>query len=60
MRGYETEIARMASAVNEKKIKKRPRLTHEVIKHIIKQKQVFHTDAVIKLLFNMGYTSYIG
>ena len=48
----------MASAVNEKKIKKRPRLTHEMIKHIIKQKQVFYTDAVIKLLFDMGFTSY--
>ena len=58
LRGDETEFTTMASAANVKKITKRPRLTHETIKHIIKQKQAFYTDAVIKILFNMGYTSY--
>ena len=47
----------MASIVTEKN-KKRKRLTHEAIKNMIKRKQVFDTDAVIKMLFSMGYTSY--
>ena len=49
----------MASIVIEtNKSQKRKRLTHEAIKNIIKRKQVFNTDAVIKILYNMGYTSY--
>ena len=49
----------MASIVTEKnKSQKRKRLTHEAIKYIIKRKQVFNMDAVIKILYSMGYTSY--
>ena len=48
----------MASVVIEKnKNQKRKRLTHEAVKNINKRKQIFNTDAVIKMLFSMGYTS---
>ena len=40
------------------KAQRKPRLTHETIKKIIKTNQVFYTDAVIQILFSMGYTSY--
>ena len=40
------------------KTQRKPRLTHETIKKVIEKNQVFSTDAVIQILFSMGYTSY--
>ena len=56
MRKYYVSVHNMLTGKN--KIQKRVRLKHKVIKNIIKQKRVFYTDALIQILFSVGYTSY--
>ena len=48
----------MATVQSEKNLmKKRPRLTHEMLKRVIKNRAC-DRNAVIQILFKMGYTSY--
>ena len=49
----------MTTVQSEKNLmKKRPRLTHEMLKRVIKKNHACDINAVIQILFKMGYTSY--
>ena len=52
-------FATMATVQIEKNLmKKRPRLTHGMLKRVTKMNRACDTNAVIQILFKMGYTSY--